>query len=47
MFYHCFAALIKNINRNLTDMIVIILKILTKNPKTQCDYYIDYVVHFN
>lgn len=45
-FYHSFKDLINAIKHSINDIIVLVLKILTNEPKTQCDYYIEYVVTF-
>ncbi|VVC40785.1 Hypothetical protein CINCED_3A009403 [Cinara cedri] len=45
-FYHSFKDLINVNNHSMSDIRVLVLKILTNEPKTQCDYYIEYVVTF-
>lgn len=46
MFYNSFSDLLNKIVHPISDIHVLVLKIMTKAPKTQCDYYIQYVVNF-
>ncbi|XP_015369359.1 PREDICTED: uncharacterized protein LOC107165571 [Diuraphis noxia] len=46
MFYNSFSDLLNKIIHPISDIHVLVLKIMTKAPKTQCDYYIQYVVKF-
>lgn len=43
-FYHSISNLLNEIKLPLTDLRVLVLKILTDVPQTQCDYYISYMV---
>lgn len=47
MFYHSFNDLINANKYSMSDLKVLVLKILTNEPQTQCDYYIEYVITFN
>ncbi|XP_022180396.1 uncharacterized protein LOC111040696 [Myzus persicae] len=46
MFYHSFSDLLNKTIHPISDINVLVLKIMTNTPKTQCDYYIQYVVKF-
>jgi len=46
MFYNSFSDFLTTTIHPISDINVLVLKIMTKAPKTQCDYYIQYVVKF-
>ncbi|XP_060840639.1 uncharacterized protein LOC132921574 isoform X1 [Rhopalosiphum padi] len=46
MFYKSFSDLLNNTIHAITDINVLVLKIMTDTPKTQCDYYVQYIVKF-
>lgn len=46
MFYKTFSDLLNNTTHAITDINVLVVKILTDAPKTQCDYYVQYIVKF-
>ncbi|XP_003245025.1 uncharacterized protein LOC100568766 [Acyrthosiphon pisum] len=46
MFYNSFSDLLNKTIHPISDINVLVLKIMTKAPKTQCDYYIQYLVKF-
>lgn len=46
MFYNSFSDLINRTVHPISDINVLVLKIITKALKTQCDYYIQYIVKF-
>lgn len=45
-FYSSFSDLINSTTLHLSDLIVLFVKILTNEPKSQCDYFIQYIVKF-
>ncbi|XP_025194725.1 uncharacterized protein LOC112594249 [Melanaphis sacchari] len=46
MFYKSFSDLLNNTIHPIADINVLVLKIMTDTPKTQCDYYVQYIVEF-
>lgn len=46
-FYNSFSELLNTTIHPITDIVVLVMKILTNNtPQSQCDYYIQYIVKF-
>ncbi|XP_025414822.1 uncharacterized protein LOC112686650 [Sipha flava] len=46
LFYNSVSDLLNNAGYHISDLRVLVLRILTRKPKTQCDYYIEYLVRF-
>lgn len=45
-FYYSFTDLINTSIYRLSDLVVLVVKILTNMPQSQCDYFIQYIVKF-
>lgn len=45
-FYHSFSDLMNSTRYHLSDLVVLLVKILTNEPQSQCDYFIQYTVKF-
>lgn len=46
LFYNSVSDLLNKTVHHISDLRVLVLRRLTRKPKTQCDYYVEYVVGF-
>lgn len=46
MFYNSLSELLKKTIHPITDINVLVVQILTKEPQRQCDFFVQYVVIF-